>query len=272
MNNEKICLLGVLDEFYTKVVATKFQESNIPFNLILVSKKSSYSRLPAIFQRILGTIQGLYSGRYLALSKFSFFTYKLYLSSIIFNRSAQAKELRKKYMNLDLKEIADYIVPDINHVAVDRILAKEKYSIGILAGVGIVHEEIINGFSNCCLNAHPAPLPECRGGGAIQFTLYNNYEPSASVHYATPEIDAGSILKVSSIPINKQDSLESLALKLTIHCAEVLAETTLKIKNKESVEKTPNHGSLNYWKDCSKAVQKKAIKNLEQKKRQLKLQ
>ena len=77
---------------------------------------------------------------------------------------------------------------------------------------------------------------------------------------------------MSSIPINKQDSLESLALKLTIHCAEVLAETTLKIKNKESVEKTPNHGSLNYWKDCSKAVQKKAIKNLEQKKRQLKLQ
>jgi methionyl-tRNA formyltransferase len=150
----------------------------------------------------------------------------------------------------------------VNHVKVYSFIKQKGYKIGVLAGVGIVHREIIESFSEHCLNAHPAPLPECRGGGAVQQTLYKGLLPSASVHFATPEIDAGGILDVEPLSLKPDDTLESVSIRLTFLCAERLAFVTQKLISGGQFEVTENNGQIRYWKDCTKEVQITARRNL----------
>ncbi len=269
MKSNKIFLLGVHNDLYSKSVVKAFQQRDISFKLILVKPKKSVIRLHPVLNKISSIIDQLHSGRYKALSKTSLYTYKLFLRSILFNRSKEAKNIILNVSDIDLESIADFIVPDINHVMVDRILKDEQPDIGILSGVGLVHKEIIDRFSRFCLNGHPAPLPQCRGGGAVQFTLFNNLVPSASIHYATPEIDAGKILIVKPLELKKDDTIESISMRLTMHTAELIALVAEKIIKEESLMEIENNGNLNYWKNCTKKVQKTAEKNLKYQLRQL---
>jgi hypothetical protein len=39
-----------------------------------------------------------------------------------------------------------------------------KFDVGELGGIGILSVETISCFKKMCINAHPAPFPQCQGG------------------------------------------------------------------------------------------------------------
>ena len=121
---------------------------------------------------------------------------------------------------------------------------------------------IIDAFGICCLNAHPAPLPQCRGGGALINTLYYKLQPAVSVHVATAGIDEGEILRVTPLPVCKDDGYDSLNLRLAALCADTLAEVVQELAGGQPVKGMPNTGHLHYWKDCTLERQRAALRQL----------
>ncbi len=267
----KICLLGN-SSLYTKIVCKKFDELNIEYSLIIeksnIKKQNSFFKflsIPLKLERMLN------SGKYKGLSKISFFTYKLLIKDILFNKSNKKKSLIKEYINYTPKAKSIYYTVSVNHITTAKIVEDNYFDIGVFAGVGIVDGLIIETFNEFCLNGHPAPLPNCRGGGALQNTFYYELEPSVSIHYGTTDIDEGEILKVEKLrEIDEYDTFNSVSLKLSILCGEVLAKVTKDLLDNKEFQIIENKGKLHYWKDCNKNIQKKAFKNFDKMLKQIK--
>ena len=101
-------------------------------------------------------------------------------------------------------------------------MKQKRYEFAIFAGVGIVKSDIIESISRYCLNAHPAPLPNCRGGGALECTLYNGLNPGVSVHQATEGIDEGDIFSLTDLALRESDNFLTVSVRLDELCAEQL--------------------------------------------------
>jgi methionyl-tRNA formyltransferase len=137
-------------------------------------------------------------------------------------------------------------------------LEANNFDYALLAGVGIVDECILDTILIATLNAHPAPLPECRGGGALEQTLYKKLVPAVSVHIVTPGIDEGDILEVENLSLDKNDSFDSVYFRLGLLCGEVLVRVLEKVLVEGEYRRSPNNGKLNYWIDANEQLQKTA--------------
>lgn len=258
----KICLLGN-DSIYTKMVCKKFDESNIEYILILEKKQNNQETGISKLLNILTKLDNLLSsGKYKALSLFNLFTLKVFIEDLIYRKSLKRKLILEEYVDYVPKTDEVYYTPDVNHVKTSRIIKNINADIGVFAGVGIVHGLIIEEFNKFCLNAHPAPLPQCRGGGALENTLNYGLKPSASVHFGTAGIDEGKIIKIKELKIDRDDTFNSISTKLPILCAELLTEVIICINNNEKFDLIDNDGKLHYWKNCIVDIQKSSRKNL----------
>ncbi|EFF41417.1 methionyl-tRNA formyltransferase [Mycoplasmopsis alligatoris] len=66
------------------------------------------------------------------------------------------------------------------------------------------------------INIHGSLLPKYRGAAPIQYSLLNgDNETGISLIYMTKKMDAGKILKVAKIPINKTDTSDSMFIKIS---------------------------------------------------------
>lgn len=258
----KICILGN-NSIYTKMICKELDENNMDYRLILektsVPKKVYFSKL-CIFPLKLDNL--LNAGKYKALPKLSIFTFKLIIEDFLFKKSTKYKEIIKPYVNYSPKTKNIYYTPNVNHVQTSKIIENLNCDIGIFGGVGIVDSLIIEKFNKFCLNAHPAPLPECRGGGALENTLFYALKPSVSVHYGTAGIDEGKIIKVNELKLSKDDCFNSISNKLTVLCAKSLVDVIIDLENNTTLSLKDNKGKLHYWKDCNISIQKIARNNL----------
>lgn len=259
----KICLLGN-NSIYTKMICKKLDKENISYSLILEKNKidnkkgiSKFFSIPIKLDNLLS------SGKYKALPLLNIFTLKIFINDLFFRKSSKLKLIVGEYTDYVPKAKDIYYTPSVNHVKTAKIIEDIEADIGIFAGVGIVDGLIIEKFNRFCLNAHPAPLPECRGGGALENTLNYGLKPSASVHFGTVGIDEGKIIKIKELEIDKDDTFNSISTKLPILCAELLTEVVISINNDEIFDLIENNGKLHYWKDCNVNIQKNARKNLE---------
>ncbi len=116
------------------------------------------------------------------------------------------------------------IVHSVNHVRTLNLVEQERFDIGLFPGVDTVDSAIIDAFGVCCLSAHTAPLPQCRGASALIYTLAYGLQPAATLHVATAGIDEGEILRVTPLPLGKNDGYDSINLRLTLQCADTPAE------------------------------------------------
>jgi folate-dependent phosphoribosylglycinamide formyltransferase PurN len=242
----------------------------IEFSLVLEKQKSNVQFQGNMFAglrfRCSSFFEKFNNGPLKALSPFSYFYWKKIIDRIIFYRSHAYKNLTAIYD----EESFDHVLRKIDVKCFDKINSSEtheylqtsKFDIGVLGGVCILSEGVINCFRKYCLNAHPAPLPQCRGGGALENTLYQGLKPSVSIHIVTPEIDGGDILKVVPIKLDPNDNFFTVGLKLCVQCHRVLATVVADILSGKNLEKISNDGKLYYWKECNIDVQKKAEKNL----------
>ena len=90
----------------------------------------------------------------------------------------------------------------------------------ILAGfMRIIDSPFINAFKGRIINLHPSLLPSFPGiNGVQQAYEYGVKITGCTVHWVTPDIDAGPIINQKEVLIDKSDTLELLAKK--VHVAE----------------------------------------------------
>ena len=89
------------------------------------------------------------------------------------------------------------------------------------AGYDRVHSQaFLEAFEGRIINVHPSLLPEFAGGmDAVEQALRSGATVTgATVHLVTEDLDAGPILAQESVPVMKDDTVETLRLR--VHEAE----------------------------------------------------
>jgi len=72
-------------------------------------------------------------------------------------------------------------------------------------------------FPNAILNVHPSLLPAFAGEHAQQQALEHGVTVAgATVHFVTPDLDAGPIIAQAAVPVSDDDTPESLAARILI--------------------------------------------------------
>ncbi len=91
-----------------------------------------------------------------------------------------------------------------------------KPDIIIVAAYGLIlPKEVLNLPPFGCVNVHPSLLPEHRGPSPIPFTiLAGGRESGVSIMLMDEGVDTGPVLKQQSLPIDAEDTAETLTRKL----------------------------------------------------------
>jgi phosphoribosylglycinamide formyltransferase-1 len=90
----------------------------------------------------------------------------------------------------------------------------------VLAGfMRIITRPFIDAFGGQMINLHPSLLPSFPGVGGIQQAYEFGVKiTGCTVHWVTPELDAGPIIEQKEVRIDETDTLDTLTKK--IHIAE----------------------------------------------------
>jgi phosphoribosylglycinamide formyltransferase-1 len=106
--------------------------------------------------------------------------------------------------------------------AYDRGLAnallQRRVSVVCLAGfMRLVGRAFIDAFDGRVLNVHPSLLPAFPGVDAQQQAFEHGVRVSgATVHFVTPDLDAGPIILQAAVPVLPDDSRDSLAARILV--------------------------------------------------------
>jgi phosphoribosylglycinamide formyltransferase-1 len=106
--------------------------------------------------------------------------------------------------------------------AYDRALVAELRQRGIrivcLAGfMRLLGPDFCDAFPNAILNIHPSLLPAFPGVDAQRQALAHGVKISgATVHFVTPELDAGPIIMQAPVPVRDDDTVETLSARILV--------------------------------------------------------
>ncbi len=79
----------------------------------------------------------------------------------------------------------------------------------------ILTDDFVNHYQGRMLNIHPSLLPGYRGLNTHQRVLdAGDTEHGCSVHYVTPELDGGPVILQAAVPVQANDTPESLAQRV----------------------------------------------------------
>jgi peptidoglycan/xylan/chitin deacetylase (PgdA/CDA1 family) len=97
----------------------------------------------------------------------------------------------------------------------------------VIVGTLVLRECVISIPEYGTLSIHKRKLPDYRGAGPVGYWEVLAGEPSigVTIHYATSQVDAGSVLGAAMIPIEECDTLESLRIKADLTGAQLYHET-----------------------------------------------
>ena len=75
----------------------------------------------------------------------------------------------------------------------------------------LISEEFVNSWLGRMINIHPSILPLFKGLNAYQRALESGLRiTGCTVHFVTPEMDGGPIIAQKSVPIQVNDTLQTL--------------------------------------------------------------
>ncbi len=93
----------------------------------------------------------------------------------------------------------------------------EHYSLELIVLAGFMRRltpEFVHHFYGKLINLHPALLPKFKGLNTFQRALdANELEHGSTVHFVSPELDAGPIISQARFPILQHDSVTDLKRK-----------------------------------------------------------
>lgn len=101
---------------------------------------------------------------------------------------------------------------------IDKILIQYKVDLICLTGfMRILKADFLNKWNNKVINIHPSLLPSFKGLNAQKQALKAGVKiTGCTVHYVTPEVDSGSIIIQSSVPVLQNDDICSLSERILI--------------------------------------------------------
>ena len=110
----------------------------------------------------------------------------------------------------------DYPSRESYDLAVVAELRARSVELVCLAGfMRLLSPAFIAAFPNAILNVHPSLLPAFPGVDAQRQALeYGVRVTGATVHFVTPELDAGPIIRQAVVPVEPGDSVETLAARI----------------------------------------------------------
>jgi phosphoribosylglycinamide formyltransferase-1 len=114
---------------------------------------------------------------------------------------------------LDPKAYEDRISYDSAlRVAIDRFAPK----LVVLAGfMRILSTDFVRHYNKRLINIHPSLLPKFRGLDTHARCLAaKEAEHGATVHFVSPELDAGPIIVQARVPVQPNDTVETLAARV----------------------------------------------------------
>src|SRR5579885_1701713 len=139
------------------------------------------------------------------------------IAIVISNREGAPGIERAKARNLPARVIPS---KGLEHEAYDRLvvaaLSEHKVDLVCLAGyMRLLSPFFVQSFPNCILNIHPSLLPSFPGLEAQRQALeYGVKFAGCTVHFVDENLDAGPILLQAVVPVEDNDTEESLSARI----------------------------------------------------------
>ena len=142
-----------------------------------------------------------------------------------------------------------FITQDIHGSDVLDFVKKMRPDLGIIYGTRILKPELFTIPTQGSINIHKRKLPDYRGGGPVGLweLLDGQKEIGITVHTVEKAVDAGSILRTATIPIEQYETLSSLGLKAHVVGDDLLLQTIADFVH-GSVVATPQQGPSKLFK------------------------
>lgn len=140
------------------------------------------------------------------------------IAVVISNRADAAGLERAARAGIETLVIPHKAYPD--RAEYDRVLARALKERGVelvcLAGfMRLLGPAFIDEFPNAVLNIHPSLLPAFPGLDAQRQAFeYGVKVSGATVHFVTAELDAGPIVRQVAVPVEPDDTAETLAARI----------------------------------------------------------
>ena len=119
--------------------------------------------------------------------------------------------------------------------ACDRALVDALHARGVklvcLAGfMRLLTPLFFDAFPQAVLNVHPSLLPAFPGMDAQAQALAHGVKVSGvTVHFVTPELDAGPIIQQAAVPVREDDTCETLSARILVEEHRVYPEAIQRI-------------------------------------------
>jgi peptidoglycan/xylan/chitin deacetylase (PgdA/CDA1 family) len=111
--------------------------------------------------------------------------------------------------------------------------------LGVVLGTRVLKRRIFEVPRLGCINLHKGKVPDFRGMPPGFWELYEGASTAGvTVHFVDDGLDTGDVLGTSEIPIHRKETPESLAAKLNLEGARLLARVVAQIQD-GSVERRP---------------------------------
>tara|TARA_B100000965_G_scaffold195317_1_gene163195 strand:+ start:2247 stop:2798 length:552 start_codon:yes stop_codon:yes gene_type:complete len=103
----------------------------------------------------------------------------------------------------------------------------------VLAGyMQVISPEFVKAFPNRIINLHPSLLPKYKGLHAIEQALESgDTETGCTVHYVNDELDSGEVILQLKVPIEPDDTVETLTPKIQRQEYAILPAAIKQVKN-----------------------------------------
>ena len=121
----------------------------------------------------------------------------------------------------------------------------------------IIPEELLNYPKYGCINVHGSLLPKLRGGAPIHHAIINGDKTTGiTIMYMDKLMDSGDIISQKSIPIDKEDTLDTIYEKLSHLGANLLIETLPSIINGTNQRIKQDPSLITFWYNITKEEEK----------------
>ena len=139
--------------------------------------------------------------------------YNYQVSLVVVNRACQAQERAEQ------EGIATLLSKDWQQI--DQALTSHQIQLIVLAGfLAIIPQWFCEKWDKKIINIHPSLLPKFGGKGMHGIRVHEavlaagEQQSGCTVHYVCAEIDGGSIIAQSSVPVLPDDTPETLAQRV----------------------------------------------------------
>lgn len=130
---------------------------------------------------------------------------------------------------------------DLDQAILKTLVLHEVDLIALTGYVKKLGPKTVEAYRNRVLNIHPGPLPITGGQGMYGVRVHEKVlqegltHSAATVHLVDEEYDRGAVIAESSVPVQPDDTVESLAARVLAHEHVVYPQTIGRIASGELV-------------------------------------